>query len=165
MAVVKKYGDYIEEESDESVESEFEEIPPAKKAHVTQRFKSDYSVRFPVITKSNVSEGHAYCNMCMCDFSVSHGGIVDVKKHVNTAKHTSKSSLQSGTRKLPDFFAGNKDLSVIRAEALFTEFVVEHNLPVACSDHAGPLFRKMFPDSAIGKKYGCGRTKTEREIY
>ena len=43
---------------------------------------------------------------------------------------------------------------------MFTEFIVEHNLPLACADHTGPLFRKMFPDSTIATKYGCARTKT-----
>ena len=51
---------------------------------------------------------------------------------------------------------------VAKAEALFTAFLVEHNLPLSVADHAGPLF-KMFPDSAIAKKYKCGQTKT-REV-
>ena len=50
-----------------------------------------------------------------------------------------------------------------KAEALFTAFLVEHNLPLSVADHAGPLFKEMFPDSAIAKKYKCGRTKT-REV-
>jgi len=36
---------------------------------------------------------------------------------------------------VPEFFTGNKD-------------------------HASPLFRKLFPDLAIAKKYGCGHTTT-----
>ena len=51
-------------------------------------------------------------------------------------------------------------MQVIKAEVLFSGFLVEHNIPPAVSDHAGPLFRKMFPDSAIAKKYSCARTKT-----
>jgi len=43
----------------------------------------------------------------------------------------------------------DKAVSVIRAETLFTDFVFEHNLPLACTDHAGSLFRKMFTDSGI----------------
>ena len=43
---------------------------------------------------------------------------------------------------------------------LFTGFLVEHSLPIAVSDHAGPLFRRMFPDSEIAKQYSCARTKT-----
>ncbi|KAJ8389034.1 hypothetical protein AAFF_G00124310 [Aldrovandia affinis] len=56
--------------------------------------------------------------------------------------------------------ARTKDEDVTRAELCFTGFTVEHNLPIAASDHAGPLFRKMFPDSKIAMKYGCARTKT-----
>ena len=37
---------------------------------------------------------------------------------------------------------------------------MEHNLPFEASNHAGPLFRKMFPDSEIAQKYGCAATKT-----
>ena len=51
-------------------------------------------------------------------------------------------------------------LQVSRAELLFTAFIVEHNLPIACADHIGPLVKKCFPDSEIAKHYGCGRTKT-----
>jgi hypothetical protein len=47
---------------------------------------------------------------------------------------------------------------VTNAEVLFTNFLIEHNVPIAVSDHAGSLFRKMFPDSEIAKKYGCART-------
>ena len=49
---------------------------------------------------------------------------------------------------------------VTKAELLFTNFLIEHNLPLATADHAGPLFRKMFPDSKIAEKYACARTKT-----
>jgi hypothetical protein len=45
-------------------------------------------------------------------------------------------------------------------EALFTCFLLEHNLPVAVADHAGHLFRKMFPDTIITKNYASARTKT-----
>ena len=58
----------------------------------------------------------------------------------------------------------SSDLTVIRAETLFTSFVVEHNLPLSITDHAGPLFKKMFPDSDISKKYGCARTKTSNIV-
>eukprot|EP00057_Strongylocentrotus_purpuratus_P012711 XP_011667185.1 PREDICTED: uncharacterized protein LOC105439660 [Strongylocentrotus purpuratus] len=57
------------------------------------------------------------------------------------------------------------DDSATKAEALFTGFLVEHNLPVAASDHAGPIFKKMFPDSNIATKYGSARTKTSSMIH
>ena len=32
-------------------------------------------------------------------------------------------------------------------------------MPTAVADHAGPLFRSMFPDSKIAQSYHCARTK------
>lgn len=33
------------------------------------------------------------------------------------------------------------------------------NILLVAADHAGALFKKMFSDSDIAKKYGCGCTK------
>ncbi len=41
-----------------------------------------------------------------------------------------------------------------------TNFLIQHNLPLATSNHLGPLFRSAFPDSDIAKEYSSGRTKT-----
>jgi len=70
-----------------------------------------------------------------------------------SAKHVAKVGSSAPLRKIEHFFAESKDLSVNQAEALFTEFIMEHNIPIACADHAGPLFKKMFPDSSIATKY------------
>ena len=32
-------------------------------------------------------------------------------------------------------------------------------MPIAVADHAGPLFRSMFPDNKIAQSYDCARTK------
>jgi len=73
-------------------------------------------------------------------FCVGHGGIGDVEKHVRTAKHVAKAGCSASSgRPIQHFFTNRNDLSVIRAETLFTEFLVEHNLPLACSDHTGKL--------------------------
>ena len=57
-----------------------------------------------------------------------------------------------------------EDHSVINAKVLFSRFVIEHNLPPTCADHVGDLFRAMFPDSEIAKKFKCARTKTKALI-
>ena len=53
---------------------------------------------------------------------------------------------------------------VMRAEMLFSSFIIEHNIPIASTEHAGPLFRTMFPDSSTAKKYASARTKTTAVI-
>ena len=59
------------------------------------------------------------------------------------------------------FFSTPNDVfEITNAEVLFTEFIIEHSLPISIADHAGKLFKKMFPDSKIAGKYASGRTKT-----
>jgi hypothetical protein len=134
-------------------------VKVAKKRRVSQQFRPEYSVAYPVIRKSAKDCYHAFCSLCSVDINVSHGGIQDVKKHVLSSKHDSKAKLNN-VKKLPVFFSSSSDLSVVNAEVLFTEFLIEHSIPFTVADHAGALFRRMFPDSQIARKYGCGRTKT-----
>lgn len=75
------------------------------------------------------------------------------------------SSVQTSSRKMSRFFApknemNESDSAVMNAETLFTEFIIEHNLPISVADHASKLFPKMFPDSKISAKYSCGRSKS-----
>ncbi|KAJ8043481.1 hypothetical protein HOLleu_10580 [Holothuria leucospilota] len=136
----------------------------AKKPRRMQRFKEEYTRKWPIITESTVDVFHAFCTKCQVNFSISHGGLNGIAKHVGSAKHRQIAvSVQEYSGGLHRFFAS--DLStegeqVIRAEVLFSDFIVEHNLPIAFADHVGPLLRKMFPDSETAKKYGCARTKT-----
>lgn len=41
-----------------------------------------------------------------------------------------------------------------------SNFLVEHNIPFAVTNHLSPLFRNIFPDSSIAKKYASCSTKT-----
>ena len=43
---------------------------------------------------------------------------------------------------------------------MVTNFIVQHNLPIATADHLGHLFKKIFPDSKIASSYACAKTKT-----
>ena len=53
---------------------------------------------------------------------------------------------------------------MIRAEVKVANFLVEHNVPIAVSDHLSPLFRDLFPDNKIAKEYGSCRTKSTAMI-
>ena len=58
--------------------------------------------------------------------------------------------------------SGNSSLEkkTLKAEVMVTNFLVQHNLPIATADHLGPLFKAIFPDSQIASKYAAARTKT-----
>jgi hypothetical protein len=87
----------------------------------------------------------------------------DIKRHVGTKNHQKKGSeraneklIRFGYRPAPKSAV---DYSTIRAETLFVSFLVEHNLPLSAADHAGPLFRKMFPNCKTAQEFKCARTK------
>jgi hypothetical protein len=48
----------------------------------------------------------------------------------------------------------------MKAELMFTEVIIRHNLPLSMSDTASKCFKQMFPDSSIAQKYSCSRTKS-----
>ena len=41
---------------------------------------------------------------------------------------------------------------------------MEHNLSFKASNHSTKIFRKMFPDCGVAKKFACGRTKTSATL-
>ena len=49
------------------------------------------------ISSSSSSDKQVYCKLCCCDISVSHGGINDVKRHVDSLKHKAKLKQAEGS--------------------------------------------------------------------
>ena len=85
----------------------------------------------------------------------------DVERHLSRAEHVKKAKVVKQCQPMTSFCTTDDDNDkVTSAEVLFTSFILEHNLPFESASHAAPLFRKMFPDSKIAKKYGCAATKT-----
>ena len=109
--------------------------------------------------QSIIGETFSRCTLCSSDFNISHGGKNDVTAHVNTTKH--KDMLKASKSKpVSSFFRPQIQQSTIKAETMWSVFVAKHNLAILTSDHATKMFREMFPDSEIAKKFACGRTKT-----
>ena len=76
-----------------------------------------------------------------------------MKLHCEGISHKSKASQMKAdtlTLRIMDMFMkkkqDNEELKTVRAEALWTNFLVEHSLPTSTSDHASKLFKRMFPD-------------------
>ena len=80
--------------------------------------------------------------------------------HVRGKHHKDMAQASSSTRSVVTFFRPQTSMQVIEAEALWSKFVATHNVSFQSSDHAMKLFRRMFPDSEVAKKFSCGHTKT-----
>ena len=132
------------------------------------KFKKKWITEEPFfnVLRENQNNPHScHCTICDKDADCSHQGKADIKRHVNGNTRVSKSeALRRATKAsnhVTDFFTSESSADqVINAELLVTDFLVEHNLPMAVADSLGPLFTKAFPDSKIAKQYHCGATKT-----
>ena len=102
---------------------------------------------------------YARCTYCNSDFSVAHGGKNDVA-HINTKRHKEAGKASSSSKTVSSFFRLDVDSSTVKAESMWSLFIAKHNLAFLSSDHSNKLFKEMFPDSKIAKKFACGRTKT-----
>lgn len=129
-------------------------------------YRETYSNEFTCMKKSTKGDRYIFCAICRQDIGISHGGRHDIVKHLSNNKHITNDKAETSavsSHKISKFFQ-KEDHRVINAETLFTNFLVEHNISIAVAEHTGPLFRKMFPDSAIAKQYSCSRTKTSHVI-
>ena len=98
------------------------------------------------------------------DFAIAGGGVHEVKRHCETAKHK---RLLDGVLAQPSISAMMSRAStdslkekIIKSELFFARFVAEHNLSFATADHFTKLCKVMFPDSKIAESFACARTKT-----
>ncbi len=107
-----------------------------------------------MIIASKLSDSHAFCTACRLDFSVAHGGVNDCTKHMASAGHKQKAGVLSSTSKITTFMSTNSELGTTKAEVMFTNFIVEHNLPIAVSDHAGGCYIPMQSDSNCHRSRG-----------
>ena len=116
------------------------ELPPAKKQKYKSKFQAEWEKEFVGINVYSQDQHRAFCNYCDTNFSVAHGGRHDVVKHVGTPSHSRAydDAIRSGRQaRLFELRQGENnlslDLKVAKAEALWSKFVVEHNLPFAVS--------------------------------
>ena len=70
------------------------------------------------------------------------------------------STAVASTTPIASLFSPQRSDQAIQAEVRWATFVVKHNISFLARDHATKLFGKIFPDSAITKKFSCSHTKT-----
>ena len=149
------------EDSNQSEEDK-DSGPNPKQRKVTKKRKCKYQPAWSArgFSASKKGPSFVHCDVCGTTFSIAHGGINDIKKHIATIKH--KDTSKSHT--LKDFFqpptSTALNTSVIKAEVLFANFIAEHNLPFLLADHFTRLASVMFTDSKIAKGFSSAKTKT-----
>ena len=130
-------------------------------------WESDEKFKFGSwVRKSKKGSDYAFCTFCAKEIKIAGGGANDLSRHSETTLHWRSTESVAATPNIATLLAANTTLAtkVIKSEVLFASFVAEHNVPMNVSEHAGKLFKAMFPDSDIAKKFASGRTKTTEII-
>ena len=104
----------------------------------------------------------ALCKTCGTQLVV---GLSELKKHSDSKKHQDNTKATKTTKPITEMVTTDKTLEQVRrAEIKLAAFVVEHNLSFTVTDHLSDLVVKVFPDSAIARKYKSKHTKTRSII-
>ena len=118
---------------------------------------------------SDQGKQQAYCRVCSKHFSVSHGGIDNVRRHGEGKKHLELFKARKSTNQVTKYYVSSNssslDENVIKAETLISLAMAKHNVPLAFADHLAKVVKAAFPDSSIAKKYAWVRGKTTQIIY
>ena len=105
----------------------------ASKNKRKQTFKEEYQRSWDFIKLSRKGENHTRCTLCSADFSIAASGRYDITQHIATAKHRSNAERKDSNQSILQFVSSkSNDYDTIRAETLWTLYVVEHNKKEAC---------------------------------
>ena len=125
-----------------------------------QTFKEEYKKAWDFIKPSKKGIV-TYCSICSADFSIAASGRYDIKKHIATVKDRSSVECKETNCPITQFLSSlSTNYDVIRAETLWTLYVVDNNMPFTSSDGFCDVVKTMFPDSKIAQDFACRRTKT-----
>lgn len=138
--------------------SDDEHSPKKQKRRQTsdQKYKESYSKLWPCLTSSKRGVCMVRCNVCSCDFSCSHGGKNDCKRHVESKTHKELNTMKNSNMSMASFVSQKSvekehKRSVTRAEVMMCEIIAEMNLPLTAADTFNKAFKIMFPDSKIAQ--------------
>ncbi|XP_070408565.1 uncharacterized protein [Nothobranchius furzeri] len=143
-----------------------EEGIPAKKSKKSCKYLEKWDSEFTFLKKSRMGHSHAFCKICSCDFSVSHGGRNDVSQHEKSTKHKRWLEAQKHAQTMSAFVTRNTTEAdqVINAEVKMAMLCAKNNVSFTFCDDFNKCVAEMFPDSAIARKYSAGKTKSTQLI-
>ena len=165
MASKRNYSQSSEEiPSISSSENEAETLSKKRytgSAKYKVAFKSEWKALHPIQeVRNDIYKFH--CIPCGKNLNCHHQGLKDVEDHCKTETHLKNYSSWKKQPRLSFHKSSdcNFENKVLNAEVMVTNFIIQHNLPIATADHLGPLFKSIFPDSKIASSYSCAKTKT-----
>jgi hypothetical protein len=123
-------------------------------------FNPKLKTQFPFLREAD-EIGKVLCTECKSIFSIEHGGISDIKQHIEKRKHVL--AVSSSSSKLTSYLInkGKSGLSdeskrIAAEEGMFAFHTIMHNHSFRSMDCTSSLIKKIHD-----KKFSCARTKCE----
>uniref|UniRef100_A0A1X7TWU2 HAT C-terminal dimerisation domain-containing protein n=1 Tax=Amphimedon queenslandica TaxID=400682 RepID=A0A1X7TWU2_AMPQE len=110
------------------------------------KFQESWIKKWPFVQPVKTNIHQFYCTTCSKNISCGHQGEADIVRHSSSEQHKSNAKSLRANTKL-------NFQPITRAEVKVTNLLVQHNVPLAVTDHLSPLFREIFTDSKIAKGY------------
>ena len=167
MASKRTHGDSSDESNDDK-QSQATQVTISKKKFTGSKtykvaFKSEWKASYPVKEVKH-DKYKFHCLPCGKNLTCHHQGLKDVKEHCNKPSQKQADDAWTKQTRLPSSYRGDTENvfknTVLNAEVMVTNFIVQHNLPIATADHLAQLFKNVFPDSKIAASYASAKTKT-----
>jgi hypothetical protein len=131
------------------------------------KFKNDLKSKY-LCFRNGRDEWEAECVVCKPGtyVSVAHRGALDLRAHVECERHKEALKAETSSPKEQVFMkSGSKsDDAVLAAEGAFAFHTVKHHSSYKTADCTYVLFKTIFPDSEVARKFSSARTKTEAII-
>ena len=93
---------------------------PRRAIHTRSKWQASWSKYHLKASKKGAT--FAYCTVCSTDFSVSGGGVHDVKRHCRTLKHTRLMQIQR------DYLVWYEKYKLSKEEALIQQLLIIYSL-------------------------------------
>jgi hypothetical protein len=141
-------------------------MAPKRKSY----FKSEYE-KIENIKRSKKGDAFAHCDSCDFEINLESMGKAAIDVHLKTSKHVAAVRAMTSVQTLSNFFPNKSiptavDEKATAAEGAWVYHVARHHhsfLPTQCVSSDG-LFRTIFDDSQIAKKFASDPTKTAKII-
>jgi hypothetical protein len=105
-----------------------------KKKKILQRYRDLYHEIWPTFTRSQHGEYYVRCTTCSTDFSCSHAGKNDCKRHIKSKTHKELSALQKSNRSMSSFLTkSSTETDNQRAEVLMCELIAKYIIYISIS--------------------------------
>ena len=123
------------------------------------------------IKRSLKGECFAHCNICNCDINLNAMGKTAISTHIDNQKHKKCVIMINSSQSMNNFFTSRSaptitDYKAVAAEGTWAflsipvHSTVKHQQSFLINDCTSRLFKAIFPDSNIAKKFASARTKT-----